>query len=206
MQRMKVDEKACASGAVITIDENACASGPSTDPSSLSSTGRGGPRRLIWEGPLLADEDIGPVVGPENFAVAWPIKTVLSIYKHPRIDGFGMIDNGNPGILKIALTIVPRGSVRIIIIRRPEDITLLIRVKLPVKTATESILGRDQPDDTVSRREQQLIVAWHSLFKVDRKGHVCSWIICRFVSFVRLRPLTPVSCRMPRAASLDPTH
>jgi hypothetical protein len=147
MQRIKDDEKACASGAVITIDENACASGPSTDPSSLSSTGRGGPRRLIWEGPLLADEDIGPVVGPENFAVAWPIKTVLSIYKHPRIDGFGMIDNGNPGILKIALTIVPRGSVRIIIIRRPEDITLLIRVKLPVKTATESILGRDQPDD-----------------------------------------------------------
>ena len=43
--------------------------------------------------PLADQEDIGPAVGPQNFGVACPVKAVLPIYKHPRIDGSLMIDD-----------------------------------------------------------------------------------------------------------------
>jgi hypothetical protein len=85
-----------------------------------------------------------------------------------------MIDDRDPRIFAVGQTIEPLGSVRIGIDRRLEDLTLLTPVIFAGKRATNSILGRDQPDLTVSCGEQQLIIAWHSLFKDDREGRVCS--------------------------------
>jgi hypothetical protein len=84
-----------------------------------------------------------------------------------------MIDDGDPRIIGISFIVLPNGSVRMLFLRRTEDLTLGILVIFSVERATDSILGRDEPHFAVSCGEHQLVVLWHSLFKVKSEGHVC---------------------------------